>query len=320
MGPLNLLAVGRRRRPHRHRLHPRPRAVGSATRRSRRRTPTSPATSRGAAACATTRQTGASVAMQVLRRQAQSRRADRDRRGRADLPRASSSAECAARAPRRPASTLRGVRPPESGGRAAGGVRGRDVRPRLAWRATGWTCQIDGGPGCGPCRGEPARLVDVVHPGRLVSSHDTPTEDAEFSRRGSAHAASVRRSRGVPTAAAIACPTGAARRPAAREALRSSSSPPEPSPLDGRAAVHHDRQAAGRRDPRGLPVDDPELQPQAARPDRDGLLGVGHAQLGASEDVDHVDRAGRVDGLGERPEGRHARRIERSFGLTGTQS
>ena len=53
------------------RLHPGAAVRGRATRRSRPRTPTSPATSRGAAASATTARPGASVAMAVLRRQAQ---------------------------------------------------------------------------------------------------------------------------------------------------------------------------------------------------------------------------------------------------------
>ena len=48
-----------------------PAGRGRATRRSRSRTPTSPATRRGAAGSATTATTGASVAMEVLRRQAQ---------------------------------------------------------------------------------------------------------------------------------------------------------------------------------------------------------------------------------------------------------
>ena len=77
--------------------------------------------------------------------------------------------------------------------------------------------------------------------------------------------------------------------------------------LDGGAAVHHDRQPAFVGDPRGLPIDDPELEPQTARPDLDGFAGVRHAQLGAAEDIDDVERAGRIDGLGQRPECRHAK-------------
>ena len=59
------------------------------------------------------------------------------------------------------------------------------------------------------------------------------------------------------------------------------------------------------RDPGRLPVDDPELEPQAPGADGDRLAGVRDAQLGAPEDVDDVERAGRGHGLGERREGGH---------------
>ena len=70
-GAVEHRAVGRRRRPDRRSATRGRAARGRATRRSRPRTPTSPATSRGAAASANDGATGASVAMAVLRRQAQ---------------------------------------------------------------------------------------------------------------------------------------------------------------------------------------------------------------------------------------------------------
>ena len=75
-------ARGRRRADRRRRASARATRTG-ATWRSRSRTRTSPATRRGAAARAPDRKTGASVAMDVLRRQAQIGARDRDRRGRA---------------------------------------------------------------------------------------------------------------------------------------------------------------------------------------------------------------------------------------------
>ena len=73
----------------------------------------------------------------------------------------------------------------------------------------------------------------------------------------------------------------------------------DPPPLDGRAAIHHDRQAGVMRDPSRLPVDDAELEPQAACPDLHRLTSVRDAVLGASEDVDQVERARRRDRLGQ---------------------
>ena len=62
-------------------------------------------------------------------------------------------------------------------------------------------------------------------------------------------------------------------------------------------------------DPGRLPADDPELEPQAASPGGDGLTRVGHAQLGAAEDVDELERAGRGHRIGQRREGRHAEHL-----------
>ncbi len=59
-------------------------------------------------------------------------------------------------------------------------------------------------------------------------------------------------------------------------------------------------------DPRGFPVDHTKLQPQRSCPGGDRLAGVCDAQLGAPEDVDHVERPGRGDGFGECPVGRYA--------------
>ena len=52
--------------------------------------------------------------------------------------------------------------------------------------------------------------------------------------------------------------------------------------------------------------DDPELEPQPARADRDGFAGMRDAQLRPAEDVDEVDRTGRGDGVGDGREGRSA--------------
>ena len=57
------------------------------------------------------------------------------------------------------------------------------------------------------------------------------------------------------------------------------------------------------RDPRGLPVHDPELEPQAARPCGDRLASVRDAQLGTPEHVDELEWSG----------GRH-RRLDRREG------
>jgi hypothetical protein len=72
--------------------------------------------------------------------------------------------------------------------------------------------------------------------------------------------------------------------------------------LDRRAAVHDDGEPTLVSDPGRVPVHDPELEPQASCAGRHGLLGVRHAQLGAAEDVDDVERPGRGDGLLEGPE------------------
>src|SRR4051794_1059698 len=72
--------------------------------------------------------------------------------------------------------------------------------------------------------------------------------------------------------------------------------------LDRRAAVHDDRQAGVMGDLRRFPVDDAELQPEAARADVDSLAGVRDTHLGAAEDVDDVERSGRVERFAGRPE------------------
>ena len=71
VGLVNLLAVGRRDRPDRRRVPAGPRAVAPLPGPQGRRTRTSPATRRGAAASRDDGKTGASVAMELLRRQAQ---------------------------------------------------------------------------------------------------------------------------------------------------------------------------------------------------------------------------------------------------------
>jgi hypothetical protein len=76
--------------------------------------------------------------------------------------------------------------------------------------------------------------------------------------------------------------------------------------LDRGAAVHHDRQPGLVSDPRGLPVDHPELEPQAPCAHVDRLPSMRLAQLGATEDIDDVERPGALGGLAERAEGRHA--------------
>ena len=51
--------------------------------------------------------------------------------------------------------------------------------------------------------------------------------------------------------------------------------PGDPPPLDRGAAIHHDLEPAVVGDLGGVPGDDAELEPQDARPGRDGLVGVG---------------------------------------------
>ena len=53
-------------------------------------------------------------------------------------------------------------------------------------------------------------------------------------------------------------------------------------------------------------LDDAELEPQDPGAGRHRLSRVRHAQLGPPEDVDHVERPGRRDRLGQRPERGHA--------------
>ena len=51
---------------------------------------------------------------------------------------------------------------------------------------------------------------------------------------------------------------------------------------------------------RRLEVHDPELEPEASRPDRDRLLSVRDAQLGPTEDIDDVDGSRGRDGRRQR--------------------
>ena len=76
--------------------------------------------------------------------------------------------------------------------------------------------------------------------------------------------------------------------------------------LDRGTAIHHDAEAPVVGDPSRFPVDHAELEPQAARPDLDRLARMGLAQLRAAEDIDELERAGRLDGLTEGGEGRYA--------------
>lgn len=85
--------------------------------------------------------------------------------------------------------------------------------------------------------------------------------------------------------------------------------PLDPPPLDGRTAVHDDLQSCIVGDPRGLPVDHTELQPHHPGACRDSLARVRYAQLGASEDIDHLERTGRGDRLRDRPERRNTQEI-----------
>ena len=62
-------------------------------------------------------------------------------------------------------------------------------------------------------------------------------------------------------------------------------------------------------DPGRLPADDPELEPQAASPDGNGLTRVGYAQVGPAEDVDELERAGRGNRIGQRRKGGHAEHL-----------
>jgi hypothetical protein len=59
-------------------------------------------------------------------------------------------------------------------------------------------------------------------------------------------------------------------------------------------------------DASSLPVDHPELEPQAAGPDLHGLAGVRNAQLGSAEDVDDVERTRLAGRLSEGAERRDA--------------
>lgn len=57
--------------------------------------------------------------------------------------------------------------------------------------------------------------------------------------------------------------------------------------------------------PGRLPVDDAELQPEAAGAGDDRIARMWDAQFGAPEHVDQVERTGRRDRRGDRPEGRN---------------
>jgi len=57
-------------------------------------------------------------------------------------------------------------------------------------------------------------------------------------------------------------------------------------------------------DPGGLPVHDAELEPEGASAGLDRFVGVRDAQLGATEDVDHLEGAGSGDRLAEAGKGR----------------
>lgn len=72
-----------------------------------------------------------------------------------------------------------------------------------------------------------------------------------------------------------------------------------PSDLDRGAAVHDDRQSARARGLGGLPVHHADLQAQAPGPGGDGLVRMRDAQLGPSEDVHDIDRAGGGNGCTE---------------------
>ena len=80
--------------------------------------------------------------------------------------------------------------------------------------------------------------------------------------------------------------------------------PTHPMELDARAAIHHDLEAALDGDPTGLSARDAKLEPQAARAGRDRLTGMAGALVGASKDIDDVERTG----------GRHGRRQVRVAG------
>ena len=129
---------------------------------------------------------------------------------------------------------------------------------------------------------------DEAQAGALVNRKRTAKRHIPGSTRDAVRKGGVARIYGGPLAASV-------RR-------RQRGSAPQ---LDGRAAIHHDGESALGRDARGLPVDHAELEPQRLRADRDGLAGGLLGQLGAAEDVDDVDRAGRGC-LGQRRHGRDA--------------
>lgn len=76
----------------------------------------------------------------------------------------------------------------------------------------------------------------------------------------------------------------------------------EPMHLDLEAPVHHHSEASFIGDPGGLPGNDAELEPEALRARRHGLLRVRRTELAPAEDVDDVDRSGGLDRFRERRE------------------
>ena len=75
--------------------------------------------------------------------------------------------------------------------------------------------------------------------------------------------------------------------------------------LDRRAAIHDDAKTGFVRDPRGFPVDDPELEPETAGARFDRLQRVRDAQLRSTEDIDDVEWTAGRDRLSERRERRN---------------
>src|SRR5204863_2631879 len=73
-----------------------------------------------------------------------------------------------------------------------------------------------------------------------------------------------------------------------------------PQRLDRETAVHDDGEPRIVRDLPGLATGDPELEPEAAGADLDRLAGVVGARRWEPEDVDEVERPGRLDRLAQR--------------------
>src|SRR5450631_1617581 len=65
----------------------------------------------------------------------------------------------------------------------------------------------------------------------------------------------------------------------------------EPVSLHRDTAIHDDVEAAVLGDRRGLPADDPELEPEDASARRDRLMGMRRTVLGATEDIDDLERS-----------------------------